>query len=344
LAIDDPQLQAKLLCNPGEATLERQWPKGTRVLSVVCGPLDGKTLSAVIVRSTGAWKTAWELNPGFSDTVMTAWPNGRIFWFWIDGFVRRNLNRRGMTWFSLGLVPLCTSNSRYEECVKQGSSIPVRKFSELHWEERTGRIFEEDEIIARFGAPFREDPSGRLVLNDLYSAEIFSRWSGLMYDLQLKSFRHKEAGKWRVLSTAEVIQLVARQLEAVAANFPKFPRSEINMRGIRQLISRLQVKTAVEPPAERSAVEQFLTEAVLPTPGGKILSEQIRQAFVLYCTGNELPICSDDFFFKAVSAKLGPSSHCFGENNGKRGRVGWRLNWDVIHSEVVENKVIVLRP
>ena len=94
----------------------------------------------------------------------------------------------------------------------------------------------------------------------------------------------------------------------------------------------MQVRAAVEPVAEKAVVDRFLSEAVQPCPGARLLSEELRGAFALSCQAKGLPLCSEDLFFKGVAKKLGPSSHCLGENNGKRGRVGWKLNWDVVHS------------
>ena len=220
-----------------------------------------------------------EMNPGLFSGLITAWPRARVLWFWVEGAAPRNLNMGPMSWISSGPVPLCSTDAVQSSGVSHDGPILNLKFTDIRWDQSTESLIQFDRIEAELGHPFEQDGAGRPTLNLLYWSEVLVWQCSLVYDLPQKAFRQRAQGSSRLLSSAEVIQLVTRVLQGMAATVPGFPLPEINLRRIRQLLGLMQVRAAVEPVAEKAVVDRFLTETVQPCPGGRLLSEELRGAF-----------------------------------------------------------------
>ena len=185
--------------------------------------------------------------------------------------------RPGCSFWSSGRIPIGLPGKPLKYFTVSAGEIPVIEFDQLRWSKEAIRIIESEFIEQEVGPPFRENASGRKLLNLSYWAGYLGKVVHLSYDPAVARFKILEAGAPVFYNESEIIALVSKLLQGVCRDLGlELAPEELSLTRLRQLI-RMQISISGEALLGRF-FERFEYRR-----GAQITSEQLWVEFFASC-------------------------------------------------------------
>ncbi len=333
ISIDDQRLALTLTPAPNP---QGEWGStvsaGRKLIAVECGIGDSGHLAAVIFSDPESSVDFLKRDSKLAKGLRTKSGPAEMLWLSIVGPAPRNLPAGPIAWISNGLVPVAVDGQGKNGFVVQTGPVPVIRFSDIQWAPATKARFERDEIEELFGPFVVAAKPKKFILNDVHFAELLLRELRLHFDPGEETFSRYRIldDSWEELSRPDLCRLITNALVGVSGKFPDhFPPSEIKRQRVEHILWLLEMRAA-ESLGQREMVEGFFAEALQACAEAKLTSSELFAAYRTYCQARDLTLCTEAFFYREAAKKFGATSHCFGENRTKRGRLGWQLKPEVI--------------
>lgn len=236
---------------------------------------------------------------------MTCWPGVEVLWLETQGRVPSNIGFGVFGWYSEGLIPVGVLERPADHFIVQSGRLVVVDFEDLQWEPLEKEGFEMAFLEDQVGRRFRKTSKGRF-LNVRFWGKYLAQKFNLSYEPWTSKFalRRIDPPSVVLLSESEMIEALFDGLERISRADPEFPKREISLGRVKELVKLMKNQVGQESMAEGEIINEFLETEVFHCPGGMLTSKELWSRFLAFCRAKGLPLCPEMTFYRQVRQEI----------------------------------------